>query len=153
MKRVPLKERFDSRFIVTPSCWLWRGRLDPEGYGRIDEEGQSLLAHRVSASFYVPSYDESLKILHKCDNTRCVNPDHLRQGTQIDNIADRVAKGRYARGETSGSAKLTALQVLEIRARFIKGAISKSELARQYGVTSQYMGRLLRSDKWKHLGR
>lgn len=37
-------------------------------------------------------------VLHRCDNQPCCNPSHLFIGTQADNVADMVAKGRHRNG-------------------------------------------------------
>ena len=36
--------------------------------------------------------------LHTCDNRRCVNPDHLYEGTAGQNARDRAARGRTRNG-------------------------------------------------------
>src|SRR5690606_6189427 len=66
-------------------------------------------------------------VMHKCDNTKCINPEHLNVGTQSDNVRDMFNKGRYKRrkpwpkGEKSGRAKLTEEQVREIKKRLKNG--------------------------------
>lgn len=39
-------------------------------------------------------FDETLSVLHTCDETRCINPEHLFLGTQSDNMKDMWDKGR-----------------------------------------------------------
>ncbi len=91
-------ERFIRLVDKTDGCWLWKGATFKNGgYGRIIIKGKHYRAHRLSYElFKVPPGD--MKVCHTCDVTRCVNPDHLWLGTDTENIADRDAKGRTARG-------------------------------------------------------
>ena len=51
--------------------------------------------HRLSyAAYNSESYDSCLLVLHKCHNRKCVNPEHLYQGTYTDNARDTVKAGR-----------------------------------------------------------
>lgn len=85
-------------------CWLWLGVLSPRGYGKLKSRGHSMAAHRASYISFRGPIPGGLCVLHRCDNPPCVNPDHLWLGTNADNSADMVAKGRSARGERHGSA-------------------------------------------------
>lgn len=79
-------------------CWNWMGYRNRVGYGQIKVGGKNLRAHRVAyaiANGHVPA---SLDVLHSCDNPPCCNPNHLWLGTDLDNVADKVAKGRQAKG-------------------------------------------------------
>jgi hypothetical protein len=72
-------------------------------YGGFKVAGVMHYAHRwawVRANGPIP---EGQKVLHTCDVPACVNPAHLFLGTQAANMADKVAKGRQAKGETHGS--------------------------------------------------
>jgi hypothetical protein len=80
-------------------CWLWRGRKTVCGYGEVRFGGKSQLAPRVVYSLAVGPIPDGLYVLHRCDNPPCCNPAHLFVGTQRDNVADMMAKGR---GNTSG---------------------------------------------------
>lgn len=97
-----LEQRFWQRVAKSDeefACWEWTGELNSMGYGRVTDyhNGQRIryLAHRFSLRLALGElFDEQLVVMHTCDNTRCVRPDHLKQGSQRDNIADMHAKGR-----------------------------------------------------------
>src|SRR5260370_14664089 len=74
------------------------------------------------------------QVLHRCDNPPCVRPDHLQIGTQDENIEDRDRKGRQARGERVGGAKLDLVKVREIRRLYTTGGTTRNGLAQKFGV-------------------
>ena len=78
----------------TDGCWLWTGTRHRQGYGLLTVGGRPLKAHRASFLLANGYLMTDMKVLHTCDNPPCVNPAHLRLGTQADNVADMVAKGR-----------------------------------------------------------
>jgi hypothetical protein len=82
---------------------------------------------------------------------RCVNPAHLFLGTQADNMADMVAKGRNRPGELRYNSKLTAAIVQEIRSRYKGGDISQYELARMFQVSQGVVFRIIHYKTWKHI--
>ena len=137
------------------ACWPWTKRKDGGGYGvyRRVRAGQTYTwkAHRLAWEFAngkpVP---EGLGVLHSCNNPPCCNPAHLRAGTHRENMNDRDTAGRQGdhRGEANGRAKLTAAQVLEIRAEWARGGRTKRGLASRYGVTDVAIGKLLRGENW-----
>lgn len=98
-------------------CWLWLG-TKYRGYGKMTIGGKSKWAHRVSYELFVGPLDKEV-LLHLCDNPPCVNPHHLRPGTQQENIADCIAKGRalitHKAGELAYQSKLSWENVQEIR--------------------------------------
>lgn len=71
------------------SCIEFKGYIDRAGYGRIGKR----LAHRIVAEKHFGSIVGKV-VMHICDNRRCVNPKHLRVGTQKDNVQDMFKKGR-----------------------------------------------------------
>ena len=83
-------------------------------------------------------------IRHTCDNTMCINPDHLIPGTMADNCRDRDERGRNAR-------KLSDAQVLEIRARYASGDGTHRALGLEYGVTRSAIGSIIRRKTWNRL--
>lgn len=91
-------DRFVTKFFKDESgCWLWIGTKDSKGYGQFKRQGKRTysLAHRVAYEHFVNSdFPRQMCVLHKCDNPACVNPDHLKLGTQADNLRDCLVKGR-----------------------------------------------------------
>lgn len=77
-------------------CWVWQKSLSKKGYGNLYFNRKTLKAHRESYRLFNGEFDNKLHVLHKCDNPSCVNPEHLFLGTNLDNVEDRVKKGRSA---------------------------------------------------------
>lgn len=75
------------------SCWSWKGPRNQSGYGNIKIKSQNYQAHRISFTITKNNIDKSL-ICHICDNPSCVNPYHLFECTQKQNVADCKRKGR-----------------------------------------------------------
>jgi hypothetical protein len=98
--RPTLEDRFWPNVQKTSGCWNWIGAEQSKGrgYGTIGKDGKTLRAHRVSWEMHNGPIPEGLIVCHKCDNPKCVRPEHLFLGTHSDNVADKVAKGRQSKG-------------------------------------------------------
>lgn len=131
-------------------CWLWTAGKKRKGYGVFSLKSKDRTAHRVSWAIHTGSIPDDLHCLHRCDCPPCVNPAHLFLGTNADNVADKTAKNRQVKGESSTKAKLTEKQVIEIRLN--AGKSTAVELAKQYGVTSAVIRKVITRDTWKHVG-
>lgn len=144
---------FGGRFEPDPfgGCLLWFGRRNGDGYGLFNREAYRGLAHRKSYEVAVGSIPDRCVVMHTCDVPCCVNPDHLRVGTQLDNIADRVVKGRSRGGDRTGEnnrrSKLNWEMVRKIRERAASGE-SHSSIAKDYPVGRQAISAVISNQKW-----
>lgn len=146
-----LKRKLLSRTVVTDDgCWMWTGAWS-RGYGQIYWKGQLLATHQVSYIIYNGLIPEDKFVLHICDNSWCINPEHLFAGTQQDNMDDKVAKRRQAIGEMVGTAKLKAEQVIEIRRLLIEDTITQKEIAEDFGVDPKLITQIKYRRIWKHI--
>src|SRR3989304_10121873 len=81
--------------VVSSGCWEWVGCLHQSGYGDFRFRGLRIRAHRLSWELEHGRKPKDC-ILHRCDNRKCVNPEHLFEGSRLDNSKDAVAKGRHS---------------------------------------------------------
>ena len=145
-------ERFWEKVDQTGDCWEWNDYIRPSGYGQFYAARRIHLAHRWIWEQTNGPIPEGLFVCHKCDNRKCVRPDHLFIGTNADNVRDMVRKGRVARGRTVPNAKLSAEIVARIRIEYARGIVTQEALAERYGVTRMVISRALRGVDWAWVG-
>ena len=145
-RRKSLREKFEGKVAVggENECWRWLGHTK-KGYGVINCSiaPKHRLAHRVA---YELAHNVELqpeqKVLHACDNPACCNPNHLRIGTQTDNMNDRASRGRW-----KGKSKLSPEQVIDIR----RSVESAQQLSRRYSVVTRTIYAIRKRRSWKHV--
>lgn len=94
VRGLSIEDRFWNQVRKTNDCWEWTGALDKDGYGIITICGKAKRVHRISWEWNTKIPLGNKCVLHKCDNTKCVNPDHLWAGSQHENMLDMTNKGR-----------------------------------------------------------
>lgn len=152
-----MRERFASKVDRSGDCWAWSGHRSAKGYGRFYLSRLAFLgAHRFAWIMENGPIPDGLHVLHRCDNPPCVNPAHLFLGTNADNTADKVAKGRcrmppVRRGERHHEARLTAEAVVEIRQAYAAGGVSYQDLAERFGVHNATISRAVNRKYWSHV--
>lgn len=173
VRGIPVAERFA---IYTPpaegnACCLWAGGVGRSGYGLFWIKGKTVPAHRIAWELANGPIPDGMFVCHHCDVKRCVRLDHLFLGTPKENTADMWAKGRnssfvpppprgdewhaihdpiVARGEQVGTSKLTALDIMEIRARCAAGE-SRNSVRADYGIKRSTIHGIVRRHSWKHI--
>jgi hypothetical protein len=175
--------RFLAKVGTSPDpdgCWDYTGLKDTDGYGLFSLQRRNVRAHRYAYVLAYGPIPDGLDVLHSCDRPACVNPGHLRVGTNQDNVDDKVARGRvptgdrngarlhpdtrargdrhYARlhpeklprGTRHGMAKVTDEIVRAIRARCAAGEYQRV-VAAEYGIHQTTVGDIARGAIWKHV--
>lgn len=130
------RNRFYQKFEVKPSgCWEWTACSN--GYGRFSIFGHTRYAHVVSWFLHKGSWPKML-VCHSCDNPICVNPDHLFEGSDQDNLHDAAQKGRMGRPHT-----LSKEQREEIR-NLHKSGLSHRKIASIFNTSQATVGECCR---------
>jgi hypothetical protein len=97
--RTILKRRLLSKVAIVENCWVWIGSMRDDGYGEMFVDNKHCTAHRLAFKLFVgdiPAACTNVDVLHKCNNKRCINPDHLYLGTDKDNRYDALLQGAYS---------------------------------------------------------
>ncbi len=141
----PPQQRFWSKVDVqSGDCWNWTGALSSSnGYAAFWDGERQVVAHRFSWELRNGPIPDGLCVLHRCDNRRCVNPNHLFLGTKSDNTRDMLSKGRGWMQVHPGPL-FTSEEVIMYRERFRQGSITIAALAREHGVLHEAMRKMLR---------
>ena len=131
-------------------CWEWMNARDQHGYGVVRKDGRNQRVHRVLWELECGPIPPGIHLCHQCDNPACANPEHLFMGGQQENLRDASAKGRTARGDGHGSAKLYSRDIPLIRA-MADGGWSYAEIARHYRVSGNAIKDIVTGVTWAHI--
>lgn len=130
-------------------CWICTSHATNfAGYPQYTTNGKTEYMHRYVYEKLIGSIKNGLCLCHKCDNRKCINPEHLFVGTRSDNNKDRKDKGRNGNlnGVNNPKAKLTEEQIMEIRN--IKH-MTQSKIANIYNITRGHVSNIRRLYNWK----
>ena len=140
-------------YIVTEGgCWECISHPRSGYYLSISRNGKRDKVHRYVYELLVRPIALGISVLHRCDNTSCINPEHLWLGTQRDNVVDMYSKGRGVnnRGSKHGQAKLTEGQVSNIRSLYSRG-ISQVVLSSLFNITRATIWKIVHNRIWRSI--
>lgn len=151
-KKDAIQAKFMRRVDTCGSCWIWNGsRNKRTGYGHFCHGQMNDLAHRVMYMLWFGEIPDGLVVRHSCDNPSCVKPDHLKIGTQAENVSDMVERGRSTRGEKNPMARMTEDMVREARILCKVFGVSHEKLARRFGVARRTVSSAVNGTNWGHI--
>ncbi len=154
-------------WVATPPVRTVRGCIEwpfgvsaSGGYGTLadagGEYGTDIVTRQVLLAVIgeppEPPVGQRILALHSCDNPPCIAPEHLRWGTEADNVDDKMKRGRHhsSRGTTNPRALITEEQVHEIDALLAAG-VSQLKIAKEYGIAQTAVSAILRRTNWSHI--
>lgn len=132
-------------------CWEWTAHFSG-GYGRltakVDGKWKHQNANRLSWLIHYSDIPEGLFVCHKCDNQKCVNPEHLFLGTPQDNMTDKMNKGRGYVGDQHWNRKLCAADIEGILTLRDQG-LTHQAIADRFSVSRSNVSYILKRKTWK----
>jgi len=138
-----IKRRFAEKVVVQDNdCHEWQSTMHRDGYGKFWLNGGQIQAHRASYLIHCGEIPRGAWVLRKCDNRKCVNPEHLYLGDSKQNSHDRTNRLRY--GCRSG---LTTEDVNTIRAIYGTGRYSQTKIGVMFGVDQTHISNIVRNKK------
>lgn len=172
MPRKNTPEDFWQRVDKSGDCWLWTGAISNGTYGKTNFAGKQYGAHQLAWILTNGEIPQGLFVCHKCDNPRCVNPDHLWLDTPKNNTHDMIRKARKSnvrpapqrgdnhwsrkhpewvrRGVKHHKAKLTEEQVKLVRSKVAQGQTMLS-VARDFNVHVSLVSLIVKRKIWTHV--
>lgn len=159
-----MKRFYEKVVPVKTGCHIWSSRLNEQDkHGCLNVDGVSIPAYRISLEIKLGrKIGKGMQANHTCDVRACVNPDHLYEGTQKDNIRDAIKRGRFVPppppdpefpppiryGEDNNKAVMTELLVRQLR-QDRKNGMTYKELSVKYGISQATVAQIATNKTWK----
>ena len=138
---------------IDPECYECtshatnRGKSDAvEGYPILRRKGKTWLMHRYL--FHECTGENPEVVMHLCDNRKCININHLKAGTNAENMKDMSVKGRSTIGEKSARSKLTEEEIKSIKIKLAQGQ-QKEAISKEYDISTSQIRRIELGKQWK----
>ena len=142
----PIEVRLSEKYSINKEngCWDWIGSVS-RGYGYIGKDAKTnIAAHKFSYLHHVGPVPSGMLVLHRCNNSLCVNPAHLKLGTHADNMADMKKAGTRV-GRNAGTT-LSAKQVAKMK-RLLNAGLTQQDVADAVGINRTTVQRMLYSGR------
>lgn len=152
VKSIPISKQriLDNIKVDINNCWNWTLSARA-GYGQLKHRGRTYKVHRIAANLWLDfDLNSPLLICHRCDNKKCVNPEHLFIGTHIDNAQDMVKKNRCNPPIGERNSKLTKEDILLIRL-MRKFKTKNIEIAKTFNISPAATYNIAVAKRWRHI--
>lgn len=150
VRSLPRTVSFGARQRVTPAKVI-APYIRPIGYHtvKLGKGGRkrSAYIHRLVALVFIGPCPSRHEVCHRDGDKSNNRADNLYWGTRKQNIADNLRMGRHPFGESHGMAKLTAEQVIAIRADDRRA----NDISEDYPVSVAMIRRIKKRRNWSHL--
>lgn len=134
--------------IPESGCWIWMKSVSQDKqYGRVFHDGKNRLAHRVIYSLLHGEIPEGECLLHRCDVTYCVNPNHLFIGSYHDNMQDMWNKGRHTKNaiyELNKTKRKLSIDDVEKINCLLSDGLSQDKIAKLFNVCQVTISKIKR---------
>lgn len=141
-------ERFWAKVDKSGECWLWTASHNRRGYGWFGLNGRNHAAHRVAWMLERGPIPDGAWVLHHCDVTGCVRPDHLYIGDHRQNTLDAIRRRRMTFGEATWNHRLREVDVRAIKA-LAAADFATEHIGALFGVTGRNVRHILEGRNWK----
>jgi len=145
-------EKFYAKTKFNPAndCIEWIRNKNVRGYGTVRFKGKMYQAHRAAYELSKGNIPDEQYVCHSCDNTSCVNVNHLWLGTPADNILDRDIKsrGKWNQGEKNVHSKLKESEIDSIRKLYEDGE-NQYQLAKKFKVNQSTISHIVNRKIWR----
>lgn len=132
-------------------CWNCVSHsCDSGGYPKVSYKNKMYRMNRFVYAYFKGEIIKDNFILHSCDNIKCINPNHLSQGTHMENVIDMLNKGRQLNGSKNKMAKLIEEQVLNI-IKYNKEGINITVLSTMFNTSIRNIKAILNGERWNWL--
>jgi hypothetical protein len=155
----PIVERFWEKVDKRgpDECWDWTASCSRSGYGRFKLSSYAAVsANRVALALETGEEPKDMQALHSCDRPICCNPAHLRWGTTLDNMLDKIERGRCVSrdqsGAKNGAAKIDEKHLELIVSRFRSGWNNK-QIARDLPIGHAMVSKIRCGHMWRDQAR
>jgi len=136
------------RYIDLGNCFVCISHsVGTDGYTQYDWDHKHNHMSRFIWEQMHGEIPSKMQVCHKCDNPKCINPEHFFLGTTQENTKDKVKKDRQNKGESHGMSKLWNNAIIEI----LKSTGSYSQIAQKYNVSPQAIFAVKTRKTWRHV--
>lgn len=134
--------RLLDRTVKTESgCMEYTGCVQKNGYARATVNRVTDYAHRHIYRMLIGELPKGLDVCHKCDNRKCINPEHLFLGTRAENMADAKRNGRTAKGFDLPHTKISD-DIRKYIVAMAKDGVKYKHIASEVGICRQRVGQV-----------